>query len=183
MGSTNGRTETHGTLRLLSKECRVFGHEGLHLVGTRYVGRAGKAEYLLILPRRGHRSLQAPMGDRDAPWCLEVSWVPFGGNAPPRAGPYAQVGGAALAGLRLGASGWAVAPGKRGSAAAQKPWTPGEERLSVRTGSPAPVAAPRGRRGGSLRALSKAPTRASASFVGYRGLDHCPSTAEQFPCL
>ena len=42
-------TETHGTIRALSKECRVFGHEGLHLVGTRYVGREGKAEYLLIL--------------------------------------------------------------------------------------------------------------------------------------
>jgi hypothetical protein len=49
MGSANGRTETHGTIRALSKECRVSRQEGLHLVGTRYVGREGKAEYLLIL--------------------------------------------------------------------------------------------------------------------------------------
>lgn len=48
MGSANGRTETHGTLRLLNKECRVFRQEGLHLVGTRCVGREGKAEYLLL---------------------------------------------------------------------------------------------------------------------------------------
>jgi hypothetical protein len=41
MGSANGRTEAQGTLRLLSKECRVLGQEGLHLVG--------KAEYLLLL--------------------------------------------------------------------------------------------------------------------------------------
>ena len=49
IGSADGKTETHGTIRALSKECRVFGQEGLHLVGTRYVGREGKAEYLLIL--------------------------------------------------------------------------------------------------------------------------------------
>jgi len=49
MGSVNGRTGTHGTIRALSKECRVSRLEGLHLVGTRYVGREGKAEYLLIL--------------------------------------------------------------------------------------------------------------------------------------
>ena len=42
-------TETHGTIRALSKECRVSRQEGLHLVGTRYVGRKGKAEYLLLL--------------------------------------------------------------------------------------------------------------------------------------
>ena len=49
MGSAGGRTEAHGTIRALSKEWRVFGQEGLHLGGTRYVGREGKAEYLLIL--------------------------------------------------------------------------------------------------------------------------------------
>ena len=49
MGSANGRTETHGTIRALSKECTVSRQEGLHLVGTRYVGREGKAEYLLLL--------------------------------------------------------------------------------------------------------------------------------------
>ena len=49
VGSVNGRAGTHGTIRALSKECRVSGHEGLHLVGTRYVGREGQAEYLLIL--------------------------------------------------------------------------------------------------------------------------------------
>ena len=49
MGSADGKTETHGTIRALSKECRVSRQEGLHLVGTPYVGREGKAEYLLLL--------------------------------------------------------------------------------------------------------------------------------------
>ena len=38
-------TETHGTVCALSKECRVFGQEGLQLVATRLVSCAGKAEY------------------------------------------------------------------------------------------------------------------------------------------
>jgi len=36
-------------LRFLGKECRVFGQNGLRLVGTRYVGREGKRKYLHIL--------------------------------------------------------------------------------------------------------------------------------------
>ena len=74
---------------------------------------------------------------------IKVPRLPFGGDASPGPGPHPEADCATLAGLHLGTSGWAVAPGKRGSAAAQKPWTPGEERLSVRTGSPAPIAAPR----------------------------------------
>ena len=42
-------TGRHGRLRVVSKECRIFGGEGFHLVGTRYVGRKGEAEYLLVL--------------------------------------------------------------------------------------------------------------------------------------
>ena len=49
MGSADGRTETHDTIRALSKQCRVFGQEALNLVGTYYVGCEGKAVYLLIL--------------------------------------------------------------------------------------------------------------------------------------
>ena len=52
IGSADGNTETHGTIRALSKECRVFGQEGLHLVGTRYMGREDKAEYLAHLDKQ-----------------------------------------------------------------------------------------------------------------------------------
>ena len=49
IGSADSRTEAHGTIRALSKECRGSRQESLHLVGTRYVGHEGKPEYLLIL--------------------------------------------------------------------------------------------------------------------------------------
>lgn len=42
-------SDAHGTLRIVSKACRIFGREGYHLVGTRYVGREGRPEYLLVL--------------------------------------------------------------------------------------------------------------------------------------
>ena len=42
-------TGTHGTIRALSKECEVSRQDGLHLAGTRYVGREGKAECLHLL--------------------------------------------------------------------------------------------------------------------------------------
>jgi hypothetical protein len=63
-----------------------------------------------------------------------------------------------------------VAPGAGGPATAQKARPSGKEHFSVWPGPPSPVAAPCGHRGGRLRALSQAPTRASASFVGYIGL-------------
>ena len=88
----------------------------------------------------------------------------------PRKPPCSQADCAALAGLDLGASGWALAPGAGGPASVQKAWTLGEECFSARPGPPSPIAAPCGHRAGGLRALSQTPMRASASFVGHIAL-------------
>jgi len=48
-GGTSGSIRDRWNARLLSKECRAFGFEGLHLVWTHCVGCEGRGEYLLIL--------------------------------------------------------------------------------------------------------------------------------------
>ena len=138
----NGRTETHGTIRALSNECRVYGHEGLHLVGTRYVGLEGKAEYL---PLWTNSNPEEAIHRYCRRWEIETLF-----------------GALKSRGSRLEAT-------HQGPATAQIARPSGIECFSVRPGPPSPIAAPRGQQGGSLRALSQAPKRASTSFVGYVG--------------
>jgi hypothetical protein len=136
MGSADGKTETHGTIRALSKECGGFGQEGLHLVVTRYVGREGKAEYLLVLKNSDPEEAIHRYRRR---WEIETLFGAMKSRSfDPEAthlrapGRYSQADRAIACGLRLGAPGWAMAPGTGGPTTAQNPWALGEERLSVR---------------------------------------------------
>lgn len=42
-------TPAGGRMRILPSSCTIFGREGFHLVGTRYLGRENEPEYLLVL--------------------------------------------------------------------------------------------------------------------------------------
>ncbi len=171
MGSANGRTEAHRTLRLLSKECRVSRQEGLHLVGTRHVGREGKAEYLLLLMGRNPEEAIDRYRRR---WEIETLFGALRSRGFDLEATHLRVPGRIrkLMALLSLAFIWAHLVGlwrqeREGPLRLGKPWALGEKRLSVWPGPPSPIAAPRRHRGGSLRAMSQAPTRASASFVGY----------------
>ena len=185
MRRANGRTEPHGKLRLLSKECRVSRQKGLHLVGARYVGREGKMEYLLLLMgsdpeeaiqryrRRWEierrfgtptsRSFDLEPTHLRAPKCIRKLVAPL---------PVAFIW-APLVGL------WSQE--REGTLRLGKPWALGEERLSVWPGPPSPTAATSRHHRRSLGALSQTPARASASFVGYISRVHREATATLQP--
>jgi hypothetical protein len=164
-------TATHGTIRAPSKECRVSRQEGLHLVGTRYVGREGKAEYLLLLTNSDPEEAIHRYRRR---WEIETLFGALKSRGSRLEATHLRAPGRIrkLIALLSLAFIWAHLVGlwrqeRDGPLRLGKPWALGEECFPIWPGPPSPIAAPCGHRGERLRALSQAPTRASASFVGY----------------
>ena len=174
MGSADGRTETHDTIRALSKQCRVFGQEALNLVGTHYVGCEGMAAYLLILTNSDPEEAIQRYRRR---WEIETLFGALKSRGFDLEATHLRAPGRIrklIAPLSL-AFIWAHLVGlwrqeREGPLQLGKPWALGEEGLSVWPGPPSPIAAPRGQRIGGLRAVFQAPARDLTRFCVHKCL-------------